>query len=150
MPAHKPIKTIAEIDELRIELHPHPFYSSDLAPSNFNLFSNLNRWLQGKTFSWNEEVKWEIDGYFGGLDKSYYKKSIEINVSSWKDIMLKNIVYWATRGNKIYFATVKFDTRAKRESNNHTSKINFFFPCCTRFFFYEGVKKWICLTRIGQ
>ena len=33
-------------------------------------------------FSSNEEVKWEADGYFGGFNISYYKRGIELIVSS--------------------------------------------------------------------
>ena len=43
-----------------------------------NEIPNLKRWLQGQRFSSNEEVKWETDVYFGGLDKSYYKRGIEM------------------------------------------------------------------------
>ena len=46
-PAHKSIKMIANINELRFGLLPHPPYSPYLAPSIFYLFPNLKRWLQG-------------------------------------------------------------------------------------------------------
>ena len=55
---------------LRFESLPHPPYSPDLAPSDFYLFPNLKGWLQGERNSSNKEVKWEADGYFGGVDKS--------------------------------------------------------------------------------
>ena len=82
-PAHKLIKTIAKINELRFESLPHPPYSPDLAPGVFYLFPNLKRWLQGQRFSLNEEIKWETDGYFGGLDKWYYTRGIEILKDPW-------------------------------------------------------------------
>ena len=34
--------------------------------------------LQIQRFWSNEEIKLETDGYFGGLDKSYYKRGIEM------------------------------------------------------------------------
>ena len=74
---------MAKINELRFELLPHPPYSPDLAPSDFYLFPNFKRWLQGQRFSSNEEVKWETDGYFGGLDKSYYKRGIKMLKDRW-------------------------------------------------------------------
>ena len=60
----------------------------------------------------------------------------------------------------MYFASVKFDARAKRRYNNHTSKINvfpvshtisflrggkkmyffaYFFPICIIYYYYESV-----------
>ena len=60
---------MSKINELRLELLLHPSYSSDLAPSDVYPFPNSKRWLQGQRFSSNEEVKWETDGYFEGLDK---------------------------------------------------------------------------------
>lgn len=89
-PAHKSIKTMAKLHELRFELLLHPPYSPDLAPSDYYLFPNFKRWLQGQKFATNEEVQWETDGYFGGLDKSYYSKGIAMLENRWtKCIELK-------------------------------------------------------------
>ena len=67
-----------KINESRFELLLHTPYSADLAPNDFYLFTNLKKWLEGHRFSLNEKVKWETDGYFGGLDKSYYERGIEM------------------------------------------------------------------------
>ena len=81
---------MAKINELRSELLPHPPYSPDLASGDFHQFPNLKRWLQGQRFSSYEEVKWETDGYFGSLDKSYYERGIEMFKDRWtKYIELK-------------------------------------------------------------
>jgi histone-lysine N-methyltransferase SETMAR len=47
---------MAKIEELKFELVDHPPYSPDLAPSDFFLFPNLNKWLSGQRFFSNEEV----------------------------------------------------------------------------------------------
>jgi len=47
---------MAKLHELRYELLPHPPYSPDLAPSDYWLFADLKRMLQGKRFRSNEEV----------------------------------------------------------------------------------------------
>ena len=57
VPVHKSIKMMAKVNELHFELLPYPPYSLNLAPSDFYLFPNLKRWLQGQRFSSNEEVK---------------------------------------------------------------------------------------------
>ena len=57
--------------ELCFESLPHPPFFPDLAPSDYYLFPNLERWLRGRRFeSKFEEVEWEIGGYFEGFDKS--------------------------------------------------------------------------------
>lgn len=89
-PAHSSLKSMAKIHDLHFELLAHPPYSPDLAPSDYYLFPNLKRWLQGKRFYTNEEVKWETEAYFGDLDKTYYKKGIEMLKNRWtKCIELK-------------------------------------------------------------
>ena len=57
----------------------------DLAPRDFYLFPNLKRWLQGQRFSSNEQVKWETDGNFRGLDKLYYKRGMEMLKDRWTE-----------------------------------------------------------------
>lgn len=89
-PAHKSVKTMAKLHELRFELLPHPPYSPDLAPSDYYLFPNLKRWLRGQRFSTNEEVEWETDAYFEGLEQDYYSKGIAMLEKRWiKCIELK-------------------------------------------------------------
>ena len=77
-PSHTSLKAMVKLDQLRFELVAHPPYSPDLAPSNYYLFPNLKRWLQGKRFTSNEEVIAETEAYFEGLDVSYYRKGIEM------------------------------------------------------------------------
>ena len=55
-PCHKLITTMAKLHELHFELFPHPLYSPDLAPSDYWLFADLKRMLQGKRFGSNEEA----------------------------------------------------------------------------------------------
>jgi len=69
---------MAKLDQLRFELVAHPPYSPDMAPSDYYLFPNLKRWLQGKRFTSNEEVIAKTEAYFEGLDVSYYRKGIEM------------------------------------------------------------------------
>ena len=63
-PYHKLIATMAKLHVLHFELLPHPPYSPDLTPSDYWLFANLKRMLQGKRFGSNEEVISETEAYF--------------------------------------------------------------------------------------
>ena len=71
------VKTMAKLSELGYELLPHPPYSPDLAPSDYRLFAELKKMLQGKRFGSNEEVIAETEAYFEAKEKSFYKHGIE-------------------------------------------------------------------------
>ena len=64
---------------------PHPEYSLDLAPSNYWLFADLKKVLQGKRFDSNEEVIVETEDYFENKDKSFYKKGIGKLEKRWNE-----------------------------------------------------------------
>ena len=51
---HKLIVTMAKLHELHFELLLHPHNSPDLAPSDYWLFGDLKKMLQGKRFGSNE------------------------------------------------------------------------------------------------
>lgn len=82
-PAHKAYKAMAKLEQLGYELVLHPAYSPDLAPSDYYLFPNLKRFLQGKRFYSNDEVERETNAYFEGLSKSYYTTGIEMLEKRW-------------------------------------------------------------------
>ena len=69
---------MAKLHEFHFELLLHSPYSPDLAPSDYYLFAELKRMLQGKQFGSNEEVIAETKAYFKARDKSLYKKGIEM------------------------------------------------------------------------
>jgi len=75
-PCHKSMKTMAKLNELGFNLLPHPPYSPDLAPSDYWLFADLKKMLQGKRFGSNEEVIAATEAYFEDKDKSFYKHGI--------------------------------------------------------------------------
>lgn len=82
-PAHTSLIAQAKKHELGFEILPHPPYSPDLAPSDYYLFPNFKRWLCGKRFCSNSEVKSATEGYFKGLDSSYFKKGIQKLEDRW-------------------------------------------------------------------
>ena len=52
-PCHKSMKTMVKLNELNFELLPHPPYNPDLATSDYWLFADLKKMLQGKSFGSN-------------------------------------------------------------------------------------------------
>ncbi|UYV63870.1 CTTNBP2NL [Cordylochernes scorpioides] len=69
--------------ELGFQLVPHPFYSPDLAPCDFFLFSNIEKWLGGRKFPSNEEV---IDDLFmviiAATSSTCYLPHVELDVQA--------------------------------------------------------------------
>ena len=84
-PTSRRVKTMAKFSELGYEFLPHPPYSADLAPSDYWLFADLRKMLQGKRFGSNEEVIAETEAYFEAKDKSFYKHGIEELEKRWND-----------------------------------------------------------------
>ena len=84
-PVHKSIKPMVKLSDLRFELLPHTRYPPDLAPSDFYLFADLKKMLQGKRFSSDDEVITATEAYFEAKDKSFYKKGIESLEKRWND-----------------------------------------------------------------
>ena len=92
---HKSIAMMAKLKELHFELLLHPPYCSDLTSSDYWLFADLKRILQGKRFDFNEEMILETKAYFAAKDKLFYKKGIKLLekcVSPKKETMLMNKV----------------------------------------------------------
>ena len=84
-PYHKSIATMAKLHELHFELLLYPLYFPDLAPSDYYLFADLKRMIQGKGFSFNEEVIAETEAYFEAKHKSFYKKGIRMLEKRWNE-----------------------------------------------------------------
>ena len=80
-PCHKSIATMAKLHELFL----HPPYFSDFAPSDYFLFADLKRILQGKRFDSNEKLIAKTEAYFEAKNKSFYKKGIEMLEKRWNE-----------------------------------------------------------------
>ena len=84
-PCHQSMKTMFKFNELSFELLPHTPYSPDLTPSDYWLFDDLKKMLQGKRFSSNKEVIARTEAYFKIKDESLYKKDIEKLEKRWNE-----------------------------------------------------------------
>ena len=90
---HKSIAIMATFGELHFELLLHSSYSLDLAPSNYCLFADQKRILQGKRFGSNEEVIAETEAYFEAKIKSFHKKGIEKLEKRWNECITLGVNY---------------------------------------------------------
>ena len=75
-PAHKAVKTMTKLTELKYELLPRHAHFPDLATYDYYLFPNLKRWLASKRFYSNEKVSAETNAYFDELGAECNKEGI--------------------------------------------------------------------------
>ena len=52
-----------------------PVYSPDIAPSDYYLFSNLNKFLRGKDFSRDDERIDTVEDYLNNLDSEFFVRN---------------------------------------------------------------------------
>ena len=74
---------MAKINELKYELLEYQPYSPDLAPSDFWLFSHLQKFMCGKRFSTNDEVIVAVDFHFAELPEKHYRDGIHNLEDRW-------------------------------------------------------------------
>ena len=79
--------------ELGWDIMPHPPYSPDLAPSDYYLFRSLQNFLDGKTFTSNEEVKNHLNQFFASKEQKFYERGIMLLPERWQRILDQNGQY---------------------------------------------------------
>jgi histone-lysine N-methyltransferase SETMAR len=82
-PAHKSVLAMEKLRDLHYKLLEHPFYSPDMAPSDFYLFPKLKLFLAGQRFSSNQEAIEAVEGYFADLMKNHYRDGIMTLKHRW-------------------------------------------------------------------
>ena len=86
------LKRIIRGDE-KWEVMPHPPYSPDLAPSDYNLFCSLQSHLNGKTFDSNEAIKNELIQFFASKNQTFYGNGIKKLTKRWQKVIEQNGQY---------------------------------------------------------
>ena len=66
---------------------PHPPYSPDLAPSDYWLFSDLQRFLDEREFSDDDAIRAALTEYFASKPKSFYAAGIERLPGRWREVV---------------------------------------------------------------
>ena len=71
-PVHMSAKSQAAIQQCGFQQLNHPPYSPDLAPSDYFLFRVMKKFLRGKRFSSDEEVKEVVTTWFEEQSKDIF------------------------------------------------------------------------------
>lgn len=74
-PVHTAAVAKAAVRECGFTELDHPPYSPDMAPTDYYLFSKLKKYLRGKRFSNDDELKAAVLDYFEGLDSEFFLKA---------------------------------------------------------------------------
>jgi hypothetical protein len=73
-----------QIQDLKLEVLPHPPYSPDLAPSDFHLFWPLKDALHAHHFKSDEEVKEAVHDWLPQQPKDFFSRGIYALVERWR------------------------------------------------------------------
>jgi histone-lysine N-methyltransferase SETMAR len=71
-PVHMSAKSLAAIRQCEFQQLNHPPYSPDLAPSDYFLFRVMKKFLLGKQFSSDKEVKEAVTTWFEEQSKIFF------------------------------------------------------------------------------
>jgi histone-lysine N-methyltransferase SETMAR len=75
--------TVEAIDNLGLEVLPHPPYSPDLAPSDYHLFGPMKKMLGGRRFTSDIEVQIAVRTWLAKQPASFFADGIQKLVSRW-------------------------------------------------------------------
>ncbi|GFV37243.1 mariner Mos1 transposase [Trichonephila clavipes] len=73
--------------QLEWDTTAHSPHSPGLAPSDYYLFRSLQNFLDGKTFTSNEEVKNHLDQLFASKDQIFYEREIMLLPQRWQKVL---------------------------------------------------------------
>lgn len=90
---HTSLATRTKILQLGWDVLPHPPYSPDLAPSDYYLFRSLQNFLDGQTFSSNEDIQNHLDQFFASKDQNFYEHGIMLLPERWQKVLDQNGQY---------------------------------------------------------
>jgi len=99
VPVHMSAKSQAAIQQCKFQQLNHPPYSPDLAPSDYFLFRVMKKFLRGKRFSSDEDVKKADTTWFQEQSKDFlcrgYSRCNKIgrSVLSYYGTTLKNLFF---------------------------------------------------------
>ncbi|KAK6737090.1 hypothetical protein RB195_019653 [Necator americanus] len=80
-------KTSQKIQELGWEVLPHPPYSPDLAPSDYNLFRSLQQHLEEKRYDDRDHLENDSRAFFTSKAPEFYAKGIRDLVRRWQKVV---------------------------------------------------------------
>ena len=81
--------TLETVEQLGLEVLPHPPYSPDLAPSDYHLFGPMKKMLGGQKFASDAEVQSVVCQWLGQQPASFFASGIQKLVDRWDKCLNK-------------------------------------------------------------
>ena len=76
--------TQKKLNQLGYEVLPHPPYSPDLSPTDYNMFKHLDHFLREKTFAKQEDIEKSFEEFISSRNQDFYKNGIERLLERWQ------------------------------------------------------------------
>ncbi|GFV05780.1 histone-lysine N-methyltransferase SETMAR [Trichonephila clavipes] len=73
---HTAVRSREVLRKFKWDVFQHPPYSPDLAPSDYHLFTAMKKWLGGKHFADDEELKNAVTHWFKSQEAAFYAEGI--------------------------------------------------------------------------
>ena len=80
---HTARSSVATIQHLSFRCLPHPLYSPDLAPSDFQVFGPLKEAMGSKSFGSDKEVQQAEDEWLHSLPIEFFPRGIHALLKHW-------------------------------------------------------------------
>lgn len=81
---HTAKQIFKKLAELKCEVLPHPPYSPDLSPTDYHFFKHLDRFLIGKVFREEMDVKTAFTEFIASRTLDFFQKGIGALISRWE------------------------------------------------------------------
>lgn len=91
---HTSSETKLKLEELEIEVIPHPAYSPDLAPSDFHLFRSMAHFFKGRCFKSIDDVENGCLQFFASKDAAWYNRGLKGLAERWLKTLKYNGLYF--------------------------------------------------------
>ena len=88
----KPVKTYLET--LKWEMLPHPPYSPDIAPSDYNLFRSMGHGLADQQLRSYEGLEKWLDSWIATKDEHFYRNGIRALPERWTKVVANDRQYF--------------------------------------------------------
>ena len=86
-PAHRTKMTSEKLTNLGWEVLPHPSYSPDLAPTDYQLFRALHNHIANNKFKDDGHIKTTVESFFREKPQSFYANRIKSLHQRWRDVI---------------------------------------------------------------
>ena len=86
--------TVRKLNELSVEILPHPPHSSVLSPTGYHLFKHFDNFLTGKTFANQDQTKTAFVDFIESRTPNYYADGINRLALHWQKCIDSNGAYF--------------------------------------------------------